>query len=543
MSRRQTRVSDVCVIGGGISGAMMAAKLTQEHDVSVTVVEAGARLFDLENRFRYRQRNLDYGENGWPGDFIPDMEAIGGISRSMAVGGQALHWGGTVPRFAAQDFRVRSLFGVGFDWPIEYADLEPYYCEAERRMGVAGEQGPVGEDPRSEPYPMPSHPLNPNLRIYRDWAARAEIPFWVTPSAKNTEPYDGRLVCQRCDTCITCPTGAKYSPDFTFKALLQDGRTELIDTTLVRRLEADPASGRVVRARAVNRATGQEIDFEADRFVITAGYTWSSHLLLLSASDAYPDGLANGSGLVGRYMTGHRPVTAMVEIPHPVYPGINGYNTLITRMFMDLPEGERYVRHDLRIFESTYGRQPRLRDESGRVLLGDEILADWRRRIATGAARVRAYYDVIPARDSRVTLDPQRTNELGDPLPRVQMVDHADTEALKEHTHAAIHAVFDRLVAGGGGKVAATFVGNYVDHPAGGCRMGDDPASSVVDSWGRTWDHENLFVAGAPTCVTAGCTNGTNTFVALTLRTAEEVGRPYPARASAAGDQGSMSGR
>ena len=75
-----------------------------------------------------------------------------------------------------------------------------------------------------------------------------------------------------------------------------------------------------------------------------------------------------------------------------------------------------------------------------------------------------------------------------------------------------------------------TFVGRYLDHPCGGCRMGDDPGSSVVDSWGRTWDHENLFVAGAPTCVSAGCCNGTNTFVALTLRSAEEVGREFPAR-------------
>ena len=76
------------------------AKLTAERQVSVTVVEAGQRLFDFENRFAYRDRNLRYGENGWPGDFIPDQSAEGIISRTMAVGGQALHWGGTVPRFS-----------------------------------------------------------------------------------------------------------------------------------------------------------------------------------------------------------------------------------------------------------------------------------------------------------------------------------------------------------------------------------------------------------------------------------------------------------
>lgn len=532
MSRRRTVTSDVCIVGGGISGAMMAAKLTDERQLGVTVVEAGGRLFDLENRFLYRQRNLDYGENGWPGDFVPDMEAIGGISRTMAVGGQALHWGGTVPRFSAEDFRVKSLYGVGRDWPITYDDLEPHYCEAERRMGVAGEVGSVGEDFRSEPYPMPPHPMNPNLRVYRDWAAKAGIPFWTTPSAKNTERWDGRMVCQRCDTCIVCPTGAKYSPDFTYKDLLERGAIDLHSSTLVRRLEADPANGRVVRAHAVNRDTGEEITFEADVFVVTAGYTWSSWLLLVSADSAHPEGLANSSGLVGRYMAGHRPVTAMVEIPEKVYPGINGYNTLVTRMFMKAPTDEPYVRHDLRIFESTFGRQPRLRDGDGKLLLGDAILSDWRERVETGAARVRAYYDVIPAHDSRVTLDADRTNEFGDPLPTVNMVDHEQTVALREHTEARIRAIFDRLVEHGGGRVAATFVGNYLDHPCGGCRMGSDPADSVVDSWGRTWDHENLFVAGAPTHVSGGCNNGTNTFVALTLRSAEEVGRAFPARSA-----------
>lgn len=526
----RTVQSDVCVIGGGISGAMLAAKLTGEHEVSVTIVEAGQRLFDFENRYAYRDRNLRYGENGWPGDFIPDQSAEGIISRTMAVGGQALHWGGTVPRFSREDFRVRSLYGVGYDWPISYEDLEPYYTEGERRMGVAGEQGPVGEDPRSAPYPMKPHPLNPTLRVYREWAAKADIPFVVTPSAKNTEPYDGRMQCQRCDTCIICPTGAKYSPDFTFRQLLDAGEIELVERTLVRRLEMDPETDRIVRAHGVDRVTGEEVVFEADVFVVTAGYAWSSHLLLLSANDRFPEGLANRNGLVGRHMCGHRPVTAMISIPEKVWPGVNGYNTLMTRMFMRLPEGQPYVRHDLRIFESTYGRQPRLRDDEGNLLLGDAILRDWRSRIQTGAARVRAYYDVIPSPDSRLTLDPAATNDWGDPLPVIAMKDHEQTVALREHTEGSISAVFQRLVDGGGGQIEATFVGRYLDHPAGGCRMGADAETGVVDTWGRTWDHENLFVAGAPTCVSGGCTNGTNTFVALTLRTAEEVGRAFPER-------------
>lgn len=524
--------SDVCIVGGGISAAAVANKLTRERQVSVTVVEAGQRLFDLENRFAYRERNLRYAENGWPGDFIADQAGAGIISRTMAVGGQALHWGGTVPRFTAEDFRVRSLYGVGYDWPISYDELEPYYSEGERLMGVAGEEGPVGEDFRSEPFPMQPHPLNPTLRAYHDWAEKSGIQFWITPSAKNTMPYDGRPQCQRCDTCIICPTGAKYSPDFTYRQLVDRGDIQLHELTLVRRLEMDPANDRIVRAHATDRTSGEDIVFEASVFIVASGYAWSPHLLLRSANDKFPTGLANRNDLVGRFMCGHRPVTAMIAIPHKVWPGVNAYNTLTAREFLRLPAGERYVRHDLRIFEADYGKRPRLRDDDGNLLLGQAILDDWRSRIATGSARVRAYYDVIPSPDSRLTLDPETTNDWGDPLPKVEMRDHDDTVALREHTETKIASVFQRLVDGGGGEILNTSVGRYLDHPGGGCRMGTDADSGVVDSWGRTWDHENLFVTGAPTCVSGGCTNGTNTFVALSLRTAEEVGRAFPARSA-----------
>ena len=107
------------------------------------VVEAGKRLFDFENRLEYRQRSLDYGENQWPGDFVADQGARGLISRTMAVGGSALHWGGVCNRFSEEDTRLKSMYGLAVDWPIEWKELERYYCEAERRLGVSGEPGPL----------------------------------------------------------------------------------------------------------------------------------------------------------------------------------------------------------------------------------------------------------------------------------------------------------------------------------------------------------------------------------------------------------------
>ena len=152
--------ADVVIIGGGITAAMIAEKLTElRPNLSIIVVEAGKRLFDFENRFEYRQRNLDYGENQWPGDFVSDQSARGVISRAMAVGGSALHWGGVCNRFSEEDLRLKSMYGLAVDWPLEWSDLEKLYCEAERRLGVSGEPSPLPEDRRSEPYPMPAMPM------------------------------------------------------------------------------------------------------------------------------------------------------------------------------------------------------------------------------------------------------------------------------------------------------------------------------------------------------------------------------------------------
>src|SRR5439155_14940922 len=120
--------SDVCIIGGGVSAAMLALKLRElRPTASITVIEAGRRLFDLENRNEHRRRSIDYAENPWPGDYIEDQSARGIISRTMAVGGSALHWGGTCNRFSQEDLRLHSTFGLAVDWPIEWAELEKFY--------------------------------------------------------------------------------------------------------------------------------------------------------------------------------------------------------------------------------------------------------------------------------------------------------------------------------------------------------------------------------------------------------------------------------
>ncbi|HEV1287751.1 MAG TPA: GMC family oxidoreductase [Bryobacteraceae bacterium] len=515
--------SDVCIIGAGISAAMLAQKLSElRPGVSITIVEAGRSFFDFENRFHQRERMTKYGENPWPGDFIEGQAAAGGISRTMAVGGQALHWGGTCNRFSEEDLRLKSMYGLYVDWPLEWAELEKFYCEAERRLGVSGEPSPFPGDRRSEPYPMKPIPLTWSLDRLREWGNKSGIPFQATPQAKNTVAYDGRAACIRCGTCDICPTGARYSPDFTFKRLLGEKKITLHDRTLIRELVVDDSKTTVAKAQGVR--PDESVEYRAKVFVVASGYTWSSHLLLNSANSRFPNGLANRAGQVGKYMNGHAFIQAFIELDDEIYPNMNPQYGLISRQYFRCAPSDPYVRHDLRIWEA--GREtPRLKDASGRILLGDDIANDWRSRNKRGVARVRAYYDVHPSENSELTLDASAKNKWGDPMPKIMHRRDAACEARYGATKQHIGKIFERMASNHNGRILRTSEGNYLDHPAGGCRMGTDPAKSVCDNFGRTHDHQNLFVVGAPTLPTAGCTNGTLTFVALTLRSAVEIAR------------------
>jgi len=531
-----TRVveTDVCIIGAGIVSAMVAEKLADECEARITVIEAGDKVFNYRERLDLWRRSAAYGENPWPRDHVEGLRAFGdtyGAAPTMAVGGLALHYGGASPRFSPEDFRARSVYGVGEDWPLSFDDLEPLYQEVEERMGVAGEQGPPELDPRTKPYPMPPIPRSYNLELLKEWGEASGIPFWTMPWAKNSVPYRGRPACCRLDTCNMCPTGARYSPDFTFRDLENAGRIEILPRTVVRRLVPAEGSSRVDHAVAIDRDRPDDpVEIRAKVFVVAAGYIWSSHLLLLSTSGRYQRGLANSSGLVGHYVSGHRFVTANVEVPMKLFPGLNSRNSLVSKRFMRPGKLDWYVRHDLRIWESTAGNDARLKDEQGRVMLGDEVLDDWRGRAETGAARLRCYYDVIPDRDSRLTLHPSARAPWGDPLPQLDFKDHPVSVDLRARTEERIRSLFQEMVDAGGGRILSVRASDEKDHAGGGCRMGDDPAASVTDSWGRTHDHENLFVVGAPTMVTTGCANSAPTIQALGLRAAEKIGEEFPRR-------------
>ncbi|HET9705718.1 MAG TPA: GMC family oxidoreductase [Vicinamibacterales bacterium] len=521
--------SDICVIGGGITAAMLVERLSElKPSLRVTVVEAGRSIFDRENRGSYHRRALDYGEHPWHDDYIEDQRAKGMISMTMAVGGQALHWGGACNRFSEEDVRLKSIYGLADDWPIEWDELERYYVQAERRLNVAGDPSPYSGDRRSAPYPQPAMPLSYNLQVLRRWAEQSGMKFSPLPLSRNIDqPFGGRGACGLYDTCgDVCPTGARYSPDYTYQQLIAAKKVTLHDRMLVRKLVLDDGRDTVAAAHGYHQDRPNELtEYRAPLFVLASGQCWSPHLLLLSANSRFPQGLANRSGLVGRFMNGHKFISAQAQIDDETFPGQNMTHSLISREYFRCAPNTPFVRHDTRVWESSAGKEPRLRDGNGRLLLGDELLSEWRSRALKGSSvRLRAYYDSHPSRDSRLTLDPTSKNRYGDPMPAIEHRLDAAAESREGATMAHVTSVFERMVRASNGRLTSKPANStYWDHPAGGCRMGTNPSASVCNSHGRTYDHENLFVIGAPTLPTGGCTNGTLTFVALTLRSAEHI--------------------
>jgi quinoprotein glucose dehydrogenase len=159
--------------------------------------------------------------------------------------------------------------------------------------------------------------------------------------------------------------------------------------------------------------------------------------------------------------------------------------------------------------------------------VGDELLREWRGRVATrGTAYVFGYYELHFTRESRLVLDSHNRNRFGDPQPRIDYRMDAATRAREAATREHWAALFARMARAGNGSAApAVFADDKLNHPTGGCRMGTNPAESVCDSYGQTHDHPNLFVVGAATLPTAGCTNGALTFSALALRSAVRIRR------------------
>jgi choline dehydrogenase-like flavoprotein len=513
--------ADVCVVGAGPAGGLLAAELAADHDV--VVLEAGPR-FPEDGRERRMERSLrpafgpaDVWEMGGPRDAYTTegRDYPLNAARVKGVGGSTLHWQGLVMRLHEADFASRSRDGVGADWPIDYADLRPYYARAESELGVAGADDNPFAPPRAEPHPMPAFPPSYSDSVFAAACEALGIATHSVPNARNSEPYDDAAACVGYGTCQpVCPSGAKYTAERHVDRAAAAG-ARVLDEAPVQRLEHDDSGDRVTAA--VYRRDGETHRQTARAFVLACGGVETPRLLLLSRSDRYPDGLANASGAVGRYFMDHCFAGMGGRHDGPTRQHHVGFNTTESHQFYDVTDdGGRFKLEFLNYAGPAPVEQALRADDWGDPLL-ERLRDDYGRHLGLGALA-----EQLPRPENRVTLDPDRTDAHGRPVPRIewQLGDYVRrTLARANEVQRSILAELD--------VDPEWVVGPETTGPAfhhmGTTRMGTDPASSVVDPHCRTHDLSNCWIASSSVFVTGGAMNPTLTIAALALKAADHL--------------------
>ncbi len=531
--------ADVCVVGAGVAGGLVAYTLARAgHDV--VILEAGPYLDD-RNRFTRMETALrpehgtfeiwdggiDHARDRYTESTPTNLGVELNRNRLKAIGGTTLNWAGHSPRMHEKDFEMNSRYGLAADWPLGYSDLRPHYAQAEREIGVAG-GGDNPFVPREEDPPMPAHPPTPTDELYQEACENLGIRTHTNPLAINSEVYDGRSECMGYSTCSpVCPSGARYSGNTHIHRARDEGAT-VIDRVPVQRLEHD-TEGSTVEAAVYRTPEGEEHRQYADQFVLAAGGIEVPRLLLLSDSREYPDGLANSSGTVGKYL--HFECVVWVDALHeqPTNDTPVDFLTTVSEEFYDHDEpspGSFRLRFRNRDPVSPLGvalgsRSP-LREPLQGALWGDDLLDRMEHATENRALRVDAQVEMLPHRDNSVTLNESEQDSHGNPVPHISLDIGDHVLETGNEAIAVMETIFDELGATVT-EVSDPANQQFQFHHKGTTRMGDDPTTSVVDSRLRTHDLQNLWVASSSVFPSGGAVNPTLTIAALALRAAEYI--------------------
>jgi choline dehydrogenase-like flavoprotein len=526
---------DFVIVGSGAAGGIIAKELSTAG-FSVVVLEQGPRLtekqFDHDEFATFMQGRWSNNPATQPQSFrtSPTAEAERSFSAiyGRLVGGSNAHFTGNLWRMRPLDFNEASVLGgvpgtALADWPITYAELEPYYTKAEWELGVSGEPGPF-DPPRSKPYPMPSLPIKSSGVLFDKGALALGFHPQPTPMAINSRYYNGRPACQHCGFCLffMCEYRSKSSSFVTTLPIAEaTGKCEVRPDSYVARIVTS-SEGRVTGVEYFDGKKQVQLQ-RARAVVVCANGAETPRLLLNSASTRFPNGLANSSGMVGKHLmfNTYFGVNAQFEERLNEHKSVQN-----TRMMLDF-----YATDPKRGFyggggiDARFGKYP-ITFALGGLPPGSPT---WGEEFARSLARqfTRTMFfgthgTSLPLETNSVSIDPSLKDAWGLPCMRVTYKDHPDDLKTAEFLGAR---ALDIAKAAGALKAWPEPVAPQTQsvHMLGTCRMGNDPKASVTDRFHRAHDVRNLFICDGSSLVTSTRGQPTETICALAFRAGETI--------------------
>jgi len=552
---RQRQTYDVCIVGSGAGGGMAAYSLTRAG-ANVLLLEAGGPWDNTRDSAMMKMpydsprrgastRDRPFGEfdaciGGWELEGEPFTVADGTDFmwwRARMVGGRTNHWGRISLRFGPDDFKARSRDGLGDDWPIGYEDIAPYYDRIDKLIGIFGNNDDLPNHPGGYFHPPPK-PRCYELMV-KDAADRLNITCVAARLSIITKPHNGRAPCHYCGQCGRgCMTKSNFSSTDVFIApALKTGRLTLVTNAMAREVTLN-SQGLASGVTYIDKNTGTEKQANARIVVLAASACESARLLLNSKSSKFPDGLANSSGVVGKYLTDTTGISVSGFIPkmmdHVTHneDGVGGGHIYmpwwIDNRKLDFPRGYHIEVGGGFDNPPGYGVMGGIHRYPSGGGYGKKLKDDYRRYYgATVGFAGRG--EQIPNEHCYCEIDPVVKDRYGIPALRF----HWKWTDYEHNQVRHMHQTFRALIEDMGGTVFGEMPsvdngygiakGGEIIHELGTIRMGNDPTKSALDSNCRAHDVKNLFVTDGGPFVSQADKNPTWTIMALAMRTSDFI--------------------
>lgn len=545
---------DVVIVGSGAGGGMAAYELTRAG-ASVCVLEAGGPWDNATDSAMFTwpwetdrrggsSPERPFGEHdacigGWNVEGEPFTTAPGtrfNWWRARMVGGRTNHWGRISLRFGPHDFKGKSRDGLGDDWPISYDDIKPYYDEVDDLVGIFGSNEGLENHPDGHFLPPPAP------RCWERVVKRAADKHQVTciPSRLSiiTRPHNGRPACHYCGQCNRgCAVHANFSStNVLLQPAARTGKLTMLTNAMAREVTVG-RDGLATGVLYIDKATGDERRIDARVVVLAASACESARILLNSKSSRFPQGLANSSGVVGKYLTDTTGtdvggfIPALVDQPRHNCDGVGGAHLYmpwwLDNSKLDFPRG-----YHIEIWGGMgmpgYGFMGGIQNYGQGGGYGASLKNEYRRYWGTTIG-FSGRGEMIPNEKSFCELDPQVVDRWGIPVLRFhwEWTDHEYNQV--KH----MQETFRTLLAEMGAEVRSTMPtreqgygianGGAIIHELGCVRMGDNPGTSALNANCQAWDCKNLFVADGGPFVSQADKNPTWTILALAMRTSRFI--------------------